>query len=170
MPLTIVTQPAAKQSVRRGDIVNLTVVATSDVLYPLSYMWIFKNKTYEANEAPPFVIYNNTTRLAYINTADLTDEQMREIIGVYHRQIYSKYERKFVEVEVTLKDEPAGKPGEEEGLTSFKRLKVLYRGATVRRAANSLHCITLCCKAVLLLCSYISSLCKNKKRRGNKLH
>ena len=63
---------------------NLTVVATSDDLYPLSYMWIFKNKTYEANEAPPFVIYNNTTRLAYINTADLTDEQMREIIGVYH--------------------------------------------------------------------------------------
>lgn len=131
MPLTIVTQPAAKQSVRRGDIVNLTVVATSDDLYPLSYMWIFKNKTYSANEAPPFVIYDSTTKLAYINTTDLTDEEMQEIKGVYRRELYHKYERKFVEVEVTLKDEPVGKPGEEEGLTAFKRLKVLCQGACV---------------------------------------
>ena len=37
MPIEIVARPAEDQSVRQGDIVNLTVVATSDNLYPVTY-------------------------------------------------------------------------------------------------------------------------------------
>ena len=123
VPIEILTRPAEAQSVEKGDVVNLTVVATSDSLYPLTYKWTYKNKTYEVDQAPPLVLYDTVTRLAYINTTDLSDQQMRDIKGVYRREIYHEFESMFVDVEVSLKDEPvrklergAGRGGELAGL------------------------------------------------------
>ena len=136
VPIEIVARPAEDQSVRQGDIVNLTVVATSDNLYPVTYKWYFKNKTYEANQAPPHVIYDFETKLAYINTTDLTDEEMREIRGVYRRQVYHKFQSMDVYVEVTLKDEPVGKLGSRRG--GFATWEMFDWRLHV------LHCVALC--------------------------
>ncbi|KAK7091134.1 neuroglian-like [Littorina saxatilis] len=110
LPIEFVAKPVPEQTIERGDIVNLTVVATADKLYPISYKWHFNNKTYEGVSAPPHVIYDVITNLAYINTSDLTDEQMRDIRGVYRRQVYHEFETVFVNVEVKLKDEPVVVP------------------------------------------------------------
>ncbi|KAK7091136.1 neural cell adhesion molecule L1-like [Littorina saxatilis] len=107
LPIQIITRPAAKQSIdKKGDIVDLTVVATSDNLYPLAYTWYFNNVTYDSLHAPPHVIYDVNTNLAYINTSDLTDQQMRDIRGVYRRQVYHEFETVFVDMEVDLLDDP----------------------------------------------------------------
>ena len=155
MPIEIVTQPAEEQSVRQGDIVNLTVVATSDNLYPVTYKWYFKNETYEANQAPPHVIYDFETKLAYINTTDLTDEEMREIRGVYRRQVYHKFQSKDVYVEVTLKDEPVGKLGSRRGGFAKWKMFDLYlhalRCVALRRIVLRcvvFHCIAFRCVAL----------------------
>ena len=109
VPIQIVTQPKAVQVVERGDVVDLTLVATSDRLYPLSYRWIFHNHTYELDQAPPHVFYDFTSKMAYINTTHLTDEQMRSIRGVYRREVYHQFQMEVVDVEVRLKGDPDSK-------------------------------------------------------------
>lgn len=109
MPIRILTQPQAVQSVERGDVVDLTVVATSDRLYPLSYKWIFKNKTYELDQAPPHVFYDVNSKVAYINTSGLSDQEMRSITGLYRREVFHQFQMEVVNVEVKLKGDPDGK-------------------------------------------------------------
>ena len=54
VPIEIIAQPKLEQIVDQGDIVNLTVIATSDALCPPSYKWIFRNKTYLVRRKPTF--------------------------------------------------------------------------------------------------------------------
>ncbi|KAK7091115.1 contactin-4-like isoform X2 [Littorina saxatilis] len=103
LPIRIAAKPPAKQTIEKGDIVNLTVVATADKLYPVAYKWHFNDITYEGVSAPPHVIYDINTKQAYINTSDLTDQQMRDIRGVYRREVYCELETVFVDVDVKLK-------------------------------------------------------------------
>ena len=109
VPIEIIEEPPKEQLIKKGDIVELTVAATSDRLYPVSYKWIFKNKTYEGPNAPPHVQYDALTLKAYINTTDLTDEEMREIKGLYRREVFHQIQTRVVDVMVTLENEPVGK-------------------------------------------------------------
>nr|KAG5690508.1 hypothetical protein BaRGS_008935 [Batillaria attramentaria] len=111
LAITVTVQPDdLDQVVSKGDIVNLTVVATSDVLTPIKYRWIFKNVTYESNEAPPHVTYDPVTQLAFINTSVLTDEEYAEIDGVYRREIYHQYQSVFVDIQVSREEAPPAPP------------------------------------------------------------
>ncbi|KAK7474892.1 hypothetical protein BaRGS_00033847 [Batillaria attramentaria] len=125
LPITVTVQPDdLDQVVSKGDIVNLTVVATSDVLTPIKYRWIFKNVTYESNEAPPYVTYDPVTQLAFINTSVLTDEEYAEIDGVYRREIYHQYQSVFVNIQVSREEAPpVGKKETDAGLDPEKDLK-----------------------------------------------
>ncbi|KAK7474902.1 hypothetical protein BaRGS_00033857 [Batillaria attramentaria] len=115
LPITVTVQPDdLVQVVSKGDIVNLTVVATSDVLTPTKYRWVFKNVTYESNEAPPYVTYDPVTQLAFINTSMLTEEEFAEIDGVYGREIYHQYQSVFVDVEVSREEAPPDYPSPED--------------------------------------------------------
>nr|KAG5685703.1 hypothetical protein BaRGS_016052 [Batillaria attramentaria] len=103
LPITVTAQPEKmEKKVSKGDIVNLTVVATADALTPVKYRWTFKDITYEQNDAPPHVTFNPDTLLAYINTSTLTEEDFATIGGVYRREIYHQYESVYVDVEVDV--------------------------------------------------------------------
>lgn len=111
LPITVTVQPDnLDQEISRGDIVNLTVVAISDPLTPIKYRWIYKNVTFELNNAPPHVIYDDVTKLAYINTSLLTDQEYASLDGLYRREIYHQYEHKFIDVMVSRKESPTAPP------------------------------------------------------------
>ena len=93
------------QAVGRGDTVNLTVAAVSDRLFPVSYRWIFKEKTYEGDQAPPHVLYNISSGFAYINTTNFTDEEMVSLRGVYRREVFHRVQKVVVNVEVRVGSE-----------------------------------------------------------------
>ena len=103
VPIRITTRPKKVQAVRKGEKVDLTVVAVSDRLFPVSYRWIFKKKVYELDQAPPHVFYDVTTRLAYINTTDLTAKEMISIRGVYRREVFHRIQKVVVNVEVKVR-------------------------------------------------------------------
>ena len=103
VPIRITTMPKKVQAVRKGEKVDLTVVAVSDRLFPVSYRWIFKKKVYELDQAPPHVFYDVTTRLAYINTTDLTAKEMISIRGVYRREVFHRIQKVVVNVEVKVR-------------------------------------------------------------------
>ena len=110
MPIDIIVEPPAEQEIEKGDIVNLTVLATSDALYPVSYEWIFKNKTYEGPHAPPNVTYDPVTKMAYINTTNLSEKDLLNIEGLYRRFVFNQIQSRTVDVVVTLKKKPPGEP------------------------------------------------------------
>lgn len=62
--------------------------------------------SYTGDQAPPFVTYDHNTKLAFIETRDLTDEEMKQISGLYMREIINGPQKKMVTVEVVLKDSP----------------------------------------------------------------
>ena len=103
VPIRITTEPQIVQTVDRGDTVNLTVVAVSDRLFPVSYRWILRSRLYEGDQAPPHVFYNVSTGLAYINTSILTDEEMLSIKGVYRREVFHQLQKVVVNVDVRIK-------------------------------------------------------------------
>ncbi|XP_076437955.1 neurofascin-like [Babylonia areolata] len=105
LPIEILTQPSPRQVVSKGDLVNLTVVATTDPLLTLNYEWLFKGQNYSQKQSPPFVTYNMESKLAYINTSTLKDDQMANISGVYRRRIFHAFQEVFVDVEVVLASE-----------------------------------------------------------------
>ena len=109
VPIQIIVRPKPQQIVEQGDIIDLTVVATSDPLYQLSYKWIFKDTTYEVDQTPPLVSYDVTTKLTFINTTGFTDGEMQRIKGVYRREIYHQFQTEVVDIEVKVKGEPDGK-------------------------------------------------------------
>ena len=102
MAIEITRRPAAEQTVEAGDIVDLTVLATSDPQFPVNYRWEFKNRTYEDTAAPPNVTYDIDTGLAYINTSGMNNAQMQRIAGLYRRVLYHAYQQKVVDVEVSV--------------------------------------------------------------------
>ena len=102
VPIQITTRPKSVQAVDRGDTVNLTVAAVSDRLFPVSYRWIFKKKIYEGDQAPPHVLYNVSSGLAYINTTNFTDEEMVSLRGVYRREVFHRVQKVVVNVEVRV--------------------------------------------------------------------
>ncbi|KAL8570002.1 hypothetical protein ACOMHN_056434 [Nucella lapillus] len=112
LPLTIITRPPSEQEITKGDVINFTVVATSDPLFfkALTYEWEFRNKTYTKEASPPFVVYDIWSRRATLNTSKLNDEQLENITGLYRRFVYhvdpSPYQRQEIDVMVTLKVEP----------------------------------------------------------------
>ena len=103
MPIRITTRPKSVQAVGRGDTVNLTVVAVSDRLFPVSYRWILRSKLYEGDQAPPHVFYDVITRMAYINTTDLTAKEMISIRGVYRREVFHRIQKVVVNVDVRVR-------------------------------------------------------------------
>lgn len=103
--ISIIQQPSLDQVITKGDIVNLTVLATTDPLMTLSYKWVFNNVTYGLGESPPNVDFDSSTMAAKINTSNLTDAQYAQIGGVYRRVIFHLYETKYVDITVTLEDE-----------------------------------------------------------------
>jgi len=109
LPIKIETKPAARQEIDHGDKIDLTVTASGDSSTPLKYKWEFKNETYQT-DAPPFVVYDPDTKLAYINTSSLTEAQYDTIGGVYRRTTFHEYQTEVVEVEVVLKDKPVQAP------------------------------------------------------------
>ena len=111
VPIRITTMPKKVQAVRKGEKVDLTVVAVSDRLFPVSYRWIFKEKIYEGGQAPPHVFYNVSTGLAYINTTKLTDEEMLSIEGVYRCEVFHQLQKLVVNVDVRIKKNDGGTEG-----------------------------------------------------------
>ncbi|XP_025089098.1 neurofascin-like [Pomacea canaliculata] len=104
VPISIGFKPDEIQRVKKEDVVDLTVVATTDPLYEseMRYYWIFKNVLYEGSNAPPNVTYDAVSKRAYINTSVLTDEELTKIEGIYRRVITTPVETKHVDVEVVL--------------------------------------------------------------------
>ena len=111
VPIRITTRPKSVQTVRKGDTVNLTVAAVSDRLFPVSYRWIFKKKIYEGGQAPPHVLYNVSSGLAYINTTKLTDKEMLSIEGVYRGEVFHQLQKLVVNVDVRIKKNEGGTEG-----------------------------------------------------------
>ena len=112
VPIRVITKPKTVQLVQKGDMVNLTVVAVSDRLFTLSYKWIFNSKVYELDRTPPHVFYDVSSKLAYINTTGLTDEEMQSIKGVYRREVFHRIQKLIVNVEVRIRTAPGnGKNG-----------------------------------------------------------
>ena len=102
VPIRITTRPKKVQAVRKGEKVDLTVVAVSDRLFPVSYRWILRSKLYEGDQAPPHVLYNVSSGLAYINTTNFTDEEMVSLRGVYRREVFHRVQKVVVNVEVRV--------------------------------------------------------------------
>ena len=111
VPIRVITKPKTVQLVQKGDTVNLTVVAVSDRLFTLSYKWIFNSKVYELDRTPPHVFYDVSSKLAYINTTGLTDEEMQSIKGVYRREVFHRIQKLVVNVEVRLMNDKGGRGG-----------------------------------------------------------
>ncbi|XP_005098028.2 neuroglian [Aplysia californica] len=106
LPIDITYQPKLRQVITYGQSVDLTVRATTDPSAgKLQYEWYFRNATY--SDAPPFVYYNPTTMTAFINTSTLTEEEYKEIGGVYRRRIWHENDEAWVDIEVELEDKPA---------------------------------------------------------------
>ncbi|GFO37484.1 neural cell adhesion molecule l1 [Plakobranchus ocellatus] len=104
LPITVTNDPKLRQEIKKGDIVNLTVTATTDPSETLAYKWEFNNDTYPVK--PPHVTYNPKTYDAYINTSLLTQEEYETIGGVYYRILSHANDQKIVAMEVILKDKP----------------------------------------------------------------
>ncbi|GFO37479.1 neural cell adhesion molecule l1 [Plakobranchus ocellatus] len=102
LPITVTNDPKLHQEIKKGDIVNLTVTATTDPSETLAYKWEFNNETYPVK--PPHVTYNPKTYDAYINTSLLTQEEYETIGGVYYRILSHANDQKVVAMEVILKD------------------------------------------------------------------
>ncbi|KAK3793538.1 hypothetical protein RRG08_023856 [Elysia crispata] len=106
--ITLTNEPLMQQKIKKGDIVNLTVTATTDPSETLAYAWEFKNESYP--EKPPFVLYNSQTKVAIINTSLLTQEEYDTIGGVYTRILSHGSDNKRVNMEVILTDGPVVGP------------------------------------------------------------
>ncbi|RUS87763.1 hypothetical protein EGW08_004509, partial [Elysia chlorotica] len=104
LPITITNDPLLEQKIKKGDMVNLTVTASTDPSTTLSYSWMFKNTSYP--DKPPFVKYFPDTKIAYINTSLLTQDEYETIGGVYTRILGNSIQNKMVEMEVILTDGP----------------------------------------------------------------
>ncbi|GFS14659.1 neural cell adhesion molecule L1 [Elysia marginata] len=102
--IKVTNDPSLRQEIKKGDIVNLTVIATTDPSEQLTYSWEFNNQTYDLR--PPHVTYNKDTKEAFINTSLLTQQEYETIGGVYTRIIKHVHETLPVEMEVVLKDGP----------------------------------------------------------------
>ncbi|XP_025090634.1 hemicentin-1-like isoform X1 [Pomacea canaliculata] len=107
-PIELKVKPSAEQSVNKGDVVDLTVEASTDPLYApnMTYSWIFKNVTYTGDKAPPYVTYDLVNKRAYINTSGLTDEEFKSIGGIYRRVISHPVETVYVDVSVETEHVP----------------------------------------------------------------
>ncbi|KAK6167373.1 hypothetical protein SNE40_021417 [Patella caerulea] len=101
-PIVITLRPPAVQEITKGDIVNLTVIAETNSPFEIRYKWFFNNQTYD--DMPPFVIFNDTSKSAYINTEDLSFENYRKINGTYIRMVYNAHETINITVQVVLKE------------------------------------------------------------------
>ncbi|CAG5118194.1 unnamed protein product [Candidula unifasciata] len=106
LPIRIEKRPPEEQEIDHGDTLDFTIVATTDPAMSLNYRWEFKNVTYSGSESPPFMVYDPTTLLAYINTSLLTEEQYETLEGTYRRTIYHSFETVYVDTVVTLKHKP----------------------------------------------------------------
>ncbi|XP_046350934.1 neuroglian-like [Haliotis rufescens] len=104
-PIVILSEPQLKQEITKGDIVNLTVTGKTDPGFVLRYRWRFGNNTYEMSP-PPHVIYNETSKSAYINTTDLSDEEYDKINGTYYRDLYHAFDSSTVAIEVIVTELP----------------------------------------------------------------
>ncbi|XP_025090633.1 neurofascin-like [Pomacea canaliculata] len=100
-PIEIRVRPAAQQTVKKGDVVDLTVVASTDPLYApnMTDSWIFKNVNNTDDKAPPYVTYDLVTKRAYIYTSALSNE-FKEMAGIYRRVISHPLESVSVDVNV----------------------------------------------------------------------
>ncbi|PVD32181.1 hypothetical protein C0Q70_07610 [Pomacea canaliculata] len=96
-PIEIRVRPAAQQTVKKGDVVDLTVVASTDPLYApnMTDSWIFKNVNNTDDKAPPYVTYDLVTKRAYIYTSALSNE-FKEMAGIYRRVISHPLESRLI--------------------------------------------------------------------------
>ncbi|CAG5117271.1 unnamed protein product [Candidula unifasciata] len=108
LPIKIEREPKLEQSIVYGDNLDFTVTASTDPAMTLSYRWEFNNKTYIGADHPPYMSFNPSTNLAYINTSSLTQEQYGEIGGTYRRVVFHLYDQKVVEINVILRDRQIG--------------------------------------------------------------
>ncbi|XP_041361601.1 contactin-5-like [Gigantopelta aegis] len=105
LPITINERPPEKQEILKGDVVQLTVRASTEEGVDLQYQWFFNNTKYDINP-PDHVTYDPLTLEAFINTSVLTDEQYRKINGTYIREVFYDFDRINVTTEVILKELP----------------------------------------------------------------
>uniref|UniRef100_A0A0B7B4G9 Neurofascin/L1/NrCAM C-terminal domain-containing protein n=1 Tax=Arion vulgaris TaxID=1028688 RepID=A0A0B7B4G9_9EUPU len=105
LPIRVLTRPSEEQNIDYGDVIHLTITATTDPSMALSYRWEFNNET-GPSYVPPFMDFDSTTMLGYINTSKLTEAQYDTVGGVYRRYISHTYQNEVVEIRVTLKDKP----------------------------------------------------------------
>lgn len=103
-PITIVSQPDLFQKIEHGDIVNLTIQVEVDPSYvdKLKYEWKLNNMTYK--DFTPMMVYNVSTKEAYINTSTLTQDEYNEIGGRYERRIYHEHDELIVIIDVEIQD------------------------------------------------------------------
>ncbi|XP_059166600.1 neural cell adhesion molecule L1-like [Physella acuta] len=104
LPIIILYQPPSTQNIDFGDVIDLTVMAITDPSQNIIYRW--KHNNVESLNPPPFVVYNTTTREAYINTSNLNTDQYESVRGTYIINVTHVFDYSVVEVNVVLRDTP----------------------------------------------------------------
>ncbi|ESO94092.1 hypothetical protein LOTGIDRAFT_239531 [Lottia gigantea] len=145
-PILITYRPPAVQEIIKDQTVNLTITATTDPSMTLQYKWYFNNVTYL--DVPPFVTYDPVTMVTFIDTTDLSDEDYRKINGTYIREVFHKFERVNITMEVLLKEVGIAGP--------------------VAAAGTDLWWIALVIGILLLVCviAIICIVCRRKAQEG----
>ncbi|CAL1547741.1 unnamed protein product, partial [Lymnaea stagnalis] len=117
LPITITQQPELEQNIDHGDVIDLTIKATTDESQTLAYKWLhFQNKSTTVWDEPRFLTIDTVTHATIINTSLLSEKEYETVGGIYRRVISHTYETINVDVHVGLKDKP--EPGVAESAGS----------------------------------------------------
>lgn len=100
LPITIVSAPPQEQWVHHGDIVNLTVLATTDPGLVLKYRWGFANEMYNLNNMPRYYFRRAAKMEIGIDTRLLTQAEFEAIGGVHRIEVSTVLETQLVETNV----------------------------------------------------------------------
>ncbi|BFZ25079.1 hypothetical protein BsWGS_28118 [Bradybaena similaris] len=100
LPITIVSAPPQEQWVHHGDMVNLTVIATTDPALVLKYQWGFGNETYNMNNMPRHYFRRAARMEVGIDTRLLTQAEFKAIGGVHRIEVSTVFETQLVETDV----------------------------------------------------------------------
>ncbi|XP_050419366.1 uncharacterized protein LOC126832555 [Patella vulgata] len=96
--ITITEQPSSVQKITKGDMINLTVTASSDL--SLQYQWYFNNQAYDL--IPPFALHDTTVNQTYIDTRVLSGEDYRKVDGIYTLNVSNIFQTVQVTTEIVL--------------------------------------------------------------------
>lgn len=104
LPIQISNQPNAKQKIKYGGLIDLTVNARTDPSMNLSYRWYSPNATYDEGNIPKYMYFNRQSQVAYINTSRMSSDEYKLAEGIYDINIFHQHESRIVRTRVKLLD------------------------------------------------------------------